>query len=54
MLGQVCYKLGRNEDAMRNFNTAIDLDPKQALVLKVGMLRCLLENVPEELTSRLS
>jgi tetratricopeptide (TPR) repeat protein len=35
LLGQVCYKMGRNQDALRYFNTAIDLDPKQGSVLKV-------------------
>lgn len=37
MLGQVYYKLGRVSDALRNINIAIDLDPKEATVLKALM-----------------
>lgn len=34
LMGQVCYKLGWKDDALRNFNSAIDLDHKQAAILK--------------------
>ena len=37
MMGQVLHKLGRNQEALKHFNIAIDLDPKQAAALKVGL-----------------
>lgn len=37
LLGQLCHKLGRIQEALRYFNTAIDLDPKQANILKVKL-----------------
>mmetsp|Transcript_17488 Transcript_17488/g.29315 ORF Transcript_17488/g.29315 Transcript_17488/m.29315 type:complete len:121 (-) Transcript_17488:40-402(-) len=33
-LGEVCHKLGRNQEALKYFNAAIDLDHKQAVILK--------------------
>lgn len=35
LLGQVCLKLGMTRDAVRHFNAAIELDPKEAVALKV-------------------
>lgn len=34
---QVCHKLGRNQEALKYFNAAIELDHKQAAVLKVSL-----------------
>ena len=34
MFGQIYHKLGMKQDALRNINIAIDLDPKEAVALK--------------------
>jgi Tfp pilus assembly protein PilF len=35
LLGQVYHRMGKNQDALRHFNIAIELDSKQAALLKV-------------------
>lgn len=37
LLGQVLQKLGRTQEAIRHFNIALDLDPKEAATLKSAL-----------------
>lgn len=46
MMGQVCQQLGYIQDALRHFNTALVLDPKEAVSLK-GALESLDEPLEE-------
>lgn len=38
MLGRAYQRLGRNDEALKYYNFAIDLDPKEAAGLKVNTL----------------
>ena len=37
LLGEVCQQLGRTQEAVRHFNTALDLEPKDSGAVKVSM-----------------